>query len=176
MAPAHEPRCELGPVIDEEAWLRLRGVLADPGDGAKALFVGSPPAKGFFIPPAIFQVADTSHRLMQEELFGPVVALLRVGSFDEALAAADSTDYALTGGVYSRSPAHLGEARRHFAVGNLYLNRAITGAMVGRQPFGGFAMSGGGTKSGGPGYLLQLAEPRSICENTERRGFLPELG
>jgi RHH-type transcriptional regulator, proline utilization regulon repressor / proline dehydrogenase / delta 1-pyrroline-5-carboxylate dehydrogenase len=175
MAPAQEPRCELGPVVDEEAWLRLRAVLANPGDGAEPLFVGTPPSQGYFIPPAVFRVRDTRHRLMQEELFGPLLALLRVESFEEALAAAGSTDYALTGGLYSRSPAHIAEARRRFTVGNLYINRAITGAMVGRQPFGGFAMSGGGTKAGGPGYLLQLAEPRAICENTERRGFLPEL-
>jgi RHH-type transcriptional regulator, proline utilization regulon repressor / proline dehydrogenase / delta 1-pyrroline-5-carboxylate dehydrogenase len=176
MAPAHQARCELGPVIDEEAWRRLRGVLAEPGDGAEPLFVGIPPTPGFFIPPAVFHVTDVRHRLMQEELFGPVLALLRVGSFEEALAAAVGTDYALTGGVYSRSPANLLEARRRFNVGNLYLNRPTTGALVGRQPFGGFGMSGGGTKSGGPGYLLQFAEPRSVCENTERRGFLPDLG
>ena len=84
------------------------------------------------------------------------------------------TDYALTGGVYSRSPGHLEQARREFRVGNLYLNRKITGAIVGRQPFGGFKLSGGGTKAGGPDYLLHFLEPRTITENTIRRGFAPE--
>jgi RHH-type proline utilization regulon transcriptional repressor/proline dehydrogenase/delta 1-pyrroline-5-carboxylate dehydrogenase len=175
MAPAHETRCELPPVVDEEAWLRLRGVIADPGPGAEALFVGSAPASGFFVPPALFIVHDTRHRLMQEELFGPIVALLRVSSFDEALAGTAATEYGLTAGLYSRSPSHIFEARQRLRAGNVYINRAITGALVGRQPFGGFGMSGAGTKAGGPGYLLQFAQPRSVCENTERRGFVPGM-
>ena len=81
--------------------------------------------------------------------------------------------YRLTGGVYSRKPAHLTQARRDFRVGNLYLNRSITGAIVGRQPFGGAGMSGVGSKAGGRDYLLQFVEPRVITENTMRRGFAP---
>ena len=94
-------------------------------------------------------------------------------SFDEALDLANSTKFALTGGVFSRSPRHLEEARRAFRVGNLYLNRGITGALVERQPFGGFRMSGVGSKAGGPDYLLQFMDPRSVTENTMRRGFAP---
>ena len=88
---------------------------------------------------------------------------------------ANSTEYKLTGAVYSRKPANLAKARREFRVGNLYLNRGSTGALVGRQPFGGFGMSGVGSKAGGCDYLLQFVEPRAICENTMRRGFAPGL-
>ena len=172
MAPPEEPRCELGPVIDAEAYERLSAVIADPN--AEPLFVGQAPGEGFFVPPAIYRIGDLRHRLMQEELFGPILALFEAADFEAALEAACSTDYALTGGVYSRSPAHLAEARRRFRVGNLYLNRPCTGAMVGRQPFGGFGLSGAGTKAGGAGYLLNFANPSVVCENTVRSGFVPE--
>jgi RHH-type proline utilization regulon transcriptional repressor/proline dehydrogenase/delta 1-pyrroline-5-carboxylate dehydrogenase len=102
-----------------------------------------------------------------------VLAVMKAGSFDEALEIANGTRYALTGGVYSRSPANIERAKARFRVGNLYINRGITGALVGRQPFGGFHMSGGGTKAGGPDYLLQFLDPRVITENTLRRGFAP---
>jgi RHH-type proline utilization regulon transcriptional repressor/proline dehydrogenase/delta 1-pyrroline-5-carboxylate dehydrogenase len=113
--------------------------------------------------------------LAQEEIFGPVLAVLAARDFDEALALANGTAYALTGGIYSRSPSRIERARREFAVGNLYINRKITGARVGLQPFGGFRMSGIGSKAGGPDYLLQFLEPRTITENTMRRGFAPAL-
>jgi RHH-type proline utilization regulon transcriptional repressor/proline dehydrogenase/delta 1-pyrroline-5-carboxylate dehydrogenase len=96
-------------------------------------------------------------------------------SFEDALDIANSSVYKLTGGVFSRKPSHLELARKKFRVGNLYLNRGITGALVARQPFGGFAMSGVGSKAGGHDYLLQFVEPRAACENTLRRGFAPEL-
>lgn len=92
---------------------------------------------------------------------------------DHAIQIANSTEYALTGGLYSRSPAHIERVKREFEVGNLYINRGITGAMVDRHPFGGFKMSGVGSKTGGPDYLLQFMEPRVITENTLRRGFAP---
>ena len=98
---------------------------------------------------------------------------MRAATLDEAFSILNNTDYALTGGVFSRSPAHLERAKRELMVGNLYLNRGITGALVGRQPFGGFKMSGIGSKAGGPDYLLQFVLPRTITENTMRRGFAP---
>ena len=101
--------------------------------------------------------------------------MIRVKDFDEALDVANAAEYKLTGGVFSRKPSHLERARREFRVGNVYLNRGITGALVGRQPFGGFGMSGVGSKAGGKDYLLQFVEPRSVCENTMRRGFAPGL-
>ena len=92
-------------------------------------------------------------------------------SFSDALALANDTSYALTGGVYSRSPAHIAQAVEEFDVGNLYINRPITGAIVGRQPFGGHRLSGLGTKAGGPDYLLQLVVPKTISEDTRRHGM-----
>jgi RHH-type proline utilization regulon transcriptional repressor/proline dehydrogenase/delta 1-pyrroline-5-carboxylate dehydrogenase len=170
---AHHPGTTIGPVVDEKARARLLRAIEAPG--ARALFVGSAPQGGWFVPPAILAVDDAQHELMQRELFGPVLALYRARDFAHALEVANGTEFALTGAVYSRSPAHLDQARRRFRVGNLYLNRGSTGALVGRQPFGGFAMSGVGTKAGGPNYLLQFADPRVVTENTLRRGFAPEL-
>jgi RHH-type proline utilization regulon transcriptional repressor/proline dehydrogenase/delta 1-pyrroline-5-carboxylate dehydrogenase len=112
---------------------------------------------------------------MQEELFGPIVALIHAGSFEDAIAIATRSEFALTGGVFSRRPSHLDLARRTFRVGNLYLNRGCTGSMVGRQAFGGFHMSGIGLKAGGPGYLRQFADPRCVTENITRRGFSPDV-
>ncbi|GIX47534.1 MAG: L-glutamate gamma-semialdehyde dehydrogenase [Candidatus Tectimicrobiota bacterium] len=175
IAPAHSPACRLGPVVDAEAYERLRRVIADPGPGAQPLYVGEAPAGGFYVAPAIFAVQDAQHRLMQEELFGPVLAVMHVATFAEALEVAVSTRYALTGGVYSRTPSHLAQARQRFRVGNLYLNRPCTGAMVQRQPFGGFGMSGLGSKAGGPGYLRQFADARCVTENTMRHGFTPDV-
>jgi RHH-type proline utilization regulon transcriptional repressor/proline dehydrogenase/delta 1-pyrroline-5-carboxylate dehydrogenase len=112
---------------------------------------------------------------MQEELFGPILTVFVAGDFSHALEIANDTAFALTGAVYSRSPHHLELARQKFRVGNLYLNRGCTGAVVDRQPFGGFRMSGAGTKAGGPGYLLNFSEMRVTSENTMRRGFTPEI-
>jgi RHH-type transcriptional regulator, proline utilization regulon repressor / proline dehydrogenase / delta 1-pyrroline-5-carboxylate dehydrogenase len=104
-----------------------------------------------------------------------VLAVLKAKNLDEALAIANGTVYALTGGVYSRSPENIRRVRREFRVGNLYINRKITGALVSRQPFGGFKLSGMGTKQGGADYLLQFVVPRVITENTMRRGFAPNI-
>ena len=103
-----------------------------------------------------------------------VLSVLCAKTFDDALREANAAAYKLTGGVFSRTPSHLERARRELRVGNLYINRGITGARVGRQPFGGFAMSGVGDKAGGPDYLLQFLQPRTVTENTARRGFAPE--
>jgi RHH-type proline utilization regulon transcriptional repressor/proline dehydrogenase/delta 1-pyrroline-5-carboxylate dehydrogenase len=115
------------------------------------------------------------HTIAREEIFGPVLAIMHAASFADALRIANASVYKLTGGVFSRTPSHLEMAKREFRVGNLYINRGITGALVARQPFGGFGMSGVGSKAGGADYLLQFVEPRAICENTMRRGFAPEL-
>ena len=104
-----------------------------------------------------------------------MLAVIKVKTFDEALELANGTSFALTGGIYTRKPGNIDTARAEYRVGNLYVNRSITGALVGRQPFGGFQLSGVGTKAGGPDYLLHFVEPRSICENTMRRGFAPGL-
>jgi len=103
-----------------------------------------------------------------------VLALLRAPDFDTALMMANATEYALTAGCFSRTPSHLAQAGRELRAGNVYLNRGTTGAIVGRQPFGGFGMSGVGSKAGGPDYLRQFVEPRSVSENTVRQGFAPD--
>jgi RHH-type proline utilization regulon transcriptional repressor/proline dehydrogenase/delta 1-pyrroline-5-carboxylate dehydrogenase len=105
-----------------------------------------------------------------------VLTVLRSAGFEQSLEIANGTAYALTGGLYSRSPEHIEQAKRRFRVGNFYINRKITGALVDRQPFGGFKMSGIGSKAGGPDYLLQFVLPRTITENTMRRGFAPAAG
>jgi len=135
----------------------------------------SPTIPDNYIPPHIFSGVTPEHTIAREEIFGPVVAVMHATDFDEALAIANGVPYKLTGGVFTRKPAHIEKAKREFRVGNLYINRGCTGALVGRQPFGGFGMSGVGSKAGGLDYLLQFVEPRACCENTMRRGFAPEL-
>ena len=121
----------------------------------------------------MFSGVDPHGALGQEEFFGPILAVIRARDFRAAIAIANGTDYALTAGVFSRSPANLEIARRDLEAGNVYLNRGITGALVARQPFGGYRMSGIGSKAGGPDYLLQFTVPRTVTENTLRRGFAP---
>jgi RHH-type proline utilization regulon transcriptional repressor/proline dehydrogenase/delta 1-pyrroline-5-carboxylate dehydrogenase len=169
------PDCLLPPVIDEASHAKLWKVINEPGSGAQCLFRGEAETTGWFVPPAIFEVDNPRHPLMQDELFGPILTLFAARDFSHALEVANLSDFALTGAVYSRSPRRLQQARQEFRVGNLYLNRPCTGAQVHRQPFGGFKMSGAGTKAGGPGYLLHFSEMRVITENTMRRGFAPEI-
>jgi RHH-type proline utilization regulon transcriptional repressor/proline dehydrogenase/delta 1-pyrroline-5-carboxylate dehydrogenase len=173
--PSTDPTCRLGPVINQEAYTRLQDIIANPPDGSELLFVGEDTPSGFFIPPALFEVHEPDNPLLQNEFFGPIITIIRSQTFEEALDIANSTKFALTGGVYSRSPKNMRSARQKYKVGNLYINRGCTGALVGRQPFGGFGMSGIGTKAGGPGYLLHFANPRCITENTMRSGFTPDL-
>jgi len=176
IGPAEDPGSRLGPVIDREAYERIGRYLEigrSEGREVLAMDVGALADEGYYVGPHIFADVLPTARLAQEEIFGPVLAVLKAATFDEALAIANGTDYALTGGVFSRSPQHLARARQELQVGNLYLNRPITGALVARQPFGGFRMSGIGSKAGGPDYLLQFVMPRTVTENTLRRGFAP---
>jgi len=176
IGPAERPDTLVGPVIDADARARIEEYIAYGKETAKtvvAMDAGKLAGEGHYVGPHIFSEVDPSSRLAQEEIFGPVLAVIRVKDFDEAIDVANDTSYALTGGVYSRSPAHLRQARQEFQVGNLYLNRPITGALVDRQPFGGFKMSGIGSKAGGPDYLGQFLLPVNVTENTLRRGFAP---
>jgi RHH-type proline utilization regulon transcriptional repressor/proline dehydrogenase/delta 1-pyrroline-5-carboxylate dehydrogenase len=171
-----EPGSFMGPVIDRRARESiLKAVEAGKRSARLALEVDvSHLGEGHFIGPTIFTDVPPDSPLAQEEIFGPVLSVMQARSFAEALELANGTSYALTGGVYSRSPANLERAARRFRVGNLYLNRKITGAVVGRQPFGGFKMSGTDVKAGGPDYLLQFMHARVVTENTLRRGFAPD--
>jgi RHH-type proline utilization regulon transcriptional repressor/proline dehydrogenase/delta 1-pyrroline-5-carboxylate dehydrogenase len=169
------PGMVMGPVIELAARDRIRQAIDQGTQHARLAMMRdvSHLEPGFFLGPAVFTEVDPGSPLAQEEIFGPVLAVMRARDFDEALTLANGTRYALTGGVYSRTPSHLARARQGFEVGNLYINRQITAALVGRQPFGGFRLSGVGSKAGGPDYLLQFVEPRTITENTLRRGYAP---
>jgi RHH-type transcriptional regulator, proline utilization regulon repressor / proline dehydrogenase / delta 1-pyrroline-5-carboxylate dehydrogenase len=171
-----EPGTDVGPVIDQTAQRKIETYLALGRKEHRVAFEARIPARlvGYFVPPTIFTEVPVNARLAQEEIFGPVLAVTPARDLEEALEIANSTKYALTGGLYSRSPQNIEKVRRLFNVGNLYINRSITGAIVGRHPFGGFLMSGGGTKAGGRDYLLQFTFPRVVTENTLRRGFAPE--
>ncbi len=173
IAYAEEPASFVGPVIDEEAQQRILKMIEAGKGEAKLAFQGQVPEEGYFVPPTIFTDAKPNSRIAQDEIFGPVMAVIRAKNLDEALEIANGTEYALTGGIYSRSPANIERVKKEFSVGNLYINRGITGAMVDRHPFGGFNMSGAGSKTGGPDYLLNFLEPRVVTENTLRRGFAP---
>lgn len=174
IGPAWEPSTQVGPVIDSDARDKILSYVELGRKTARVAFagkVGDLAERGCCVAPHIFEVDTSSHRLMQEEIFGPVLAVLKVRSFDEALKVANDTPYALTGGVQSRTPSHLRRAREEFEVGNLYLNRTITGAIVGRQPFGGYRLSGIGSKAGGPDYLKQFMVSRVVSENMMRHGM-----
>ncbi len=172
------PGTVVGPVIDSDAQEKILGLIEQGKREAKLAWQATlPPAVvasgGHFVPPTIFTHVKPDATIAREEIFGPVLAIIKVRDLDEAIAVANATDYALTGGLFSRSPRALERAERELMVGNLYLNRGITGAIVERHPFGGYKMSGGGTKAGGRGYLENFLFPRAIAENVLRRGFTP---
>lgn len=166
-----DPGTRVGPVIDARAQASIQQFVADGKRESRLLIQRQVAGEGYFVGPTVFVDVEPHHQLAQKEIFGPVLAVMKAESFAEALHLANGTAYALTGGVYARSPANLALAREQFDVGNLYLNRPITGALVGRQPFGGHRFSGVGTKAGGEDYLVQFMIARVISENTLRRGF-----
>ncbi len=173
IGPAEDPAYFMGPVVDAAAQNKILDYIDLANREGEILYRSEVPGNGFYAPLTIVGQIRPEHRLAQEEVFGPLLAVMRADDFDQALTWANSTRFALTGGVFSRSPAHLERARREFRVGNLYLNRNCVGALVERQPFGGSAMSGLGTKAGGPDYLHHFMDPRTVTENTMRRGFAP---
>jgi RHH-type proline utilization regulon transcriptional repressor/proline dehydrogenase/delta 1-pyrroline-5-carboxylate dehydrogenase len=173
---AELPGTKVGPVIDANARDRIREYIEKGKAEAKVALEMPAPENGYFIGPVIFTDVSPDAVIAQQEIFGPVVAVMKANNFQEALLIANSTNYALTGGLYSRTPSHIQKAQEDFEVGNLYINRTITGAIVARQPFGGFKLSGVGSKAGGPDYLLQFLEPRTITENIQRQGFAPIEG
>jgi RHH-type proline utilization regulon transcriptional repressor/proline dehydrogenase/delta 1-pyrroline-5-carboxylate dehydrogenase len=176
LGSAADPGTSVGPVIDGEAQQRVLDYIAIGKDECRTVVArdaGKLASEGFFVGPHVFADVPPDSRLAQHEIFGPVVAVMKAKSFDEALSIANNTQYALTAGVYSRSPKNLQKARQELVAGNIYLNRGITGAMVNRHPFGGYKMSGIGSKAGGRDYLLQFLIPISVSENTLRRGFAP---
>ncbi|MFN5923932.1 MAG: L-glutamate gamma-semialdehyde dehydrogenase, partial [Pseudanabaena sp.] len=153
---AHLPDTKFSAVIDGAAQQNILNYIAKGKETAKLAFEGEVPNHGFYVPPTIFSDVAPDSAIAQEEIFGPVLAVIKAQSFDEALAIANGTNFALTGGLYSRTPSHIERAYCEFEVGNLYINRGITGALVDRHPFGGFKLSGIGSKAGGRDYLLQF--------------------
>ncbi|PSL45089.1 delta-1-pyrroline-5-carboxylate dehydrogenase [Salsuginibacillus halophilus] len=156
----------MGPVKDEEAFNSILEYI-EIGKGEAELVTGGTGDKtnGYFIQPTIFKDADPESRIMQEEIFGPVVAFTKAEDFTHAIEIANNTIYGLTGAVISNNRAHLEQAREDFHVGNLYFNRGCTAAIVGYQPFGGFNMSGTDAKAGGPDYLLHFMQPKTVSDH-----------
>jgi RHH-type proline utilization regulon transcriptional repressor/proline dehydrogenase/delta 1-pyrroline-5-carboxylate dehydrogenase len=173
-----DPGTDLGPVIDLDALTKINSYRELARREGKVLFEGETPKylDGYFVPPMIAGEVPPDAGLAQEEIFGPILPVIPARDLTEALAIANGVAFALTGGIFSRSPRNIERVRREFSVGNLYINRGVTGAIVGRHPFGGFLMSGGGTKAGGHDYLLNFMFPRVVTENTVRRGFAPDSG
>ena len=176
---ADNPNSDVSPVIDAEAAGNINRYIQSARDEGLTELVGAKdfPETGIenMVPPHIFTGATEDSTIYRQEIFGPVLAVIHAKDFDEAMRLANGHMYKLTGGVFTRKPTHIDRSKREFRVGNLYINRGCTGALVGRQPFGGFGMSGVGSKAGGPEYLMQFVDPRACCENTMRRGFAPEL-
>ncbi|MDR7544231.1 MAG: L-glutamate gamma-semialdehyde dehydrogenase [Armatimonadota bacterium] len=159
-----EDNFDVGPVINARAH---RTIMEYIGVGRREgrLAAGGEPGEGegFYIQPTVFIDVDPAARIAQEEIFGPVVAVIRARDFDHALAIANGTPFGLTGSVFSRNPAHMARARQEFNCGNLYINRKSTGSTVGVHPFGGFNMSGTGAKAGGPDYLGHFLQPKAVA-------------
>jgi RHH-type proline utilization regulon transcriptional repressor/proline dehydrogenase/delta 1-pyrroline-5-carboxylate dehydrogenase len=169
------PGITVGPVIDETAYKRILGMIeVGKKEATLAYQAKDVPNEGYFVPPTIFANVKPDARLAREEIFGPVLSVIKVRDLNEALKVANEVDYALTAGFFSRSPANIERIKAELVAGNVYVNRSCTGAVVGRHPFGGFKMSGGGTKAGGGDYLLQFLIPRIVTENIMRHGFAPE--
>jgi RHH-type proline utilization regulon transcriptional repressor/proline dehydrogenase/delta 1-pyrroline-5-carboxylate dehydrogenase len=170
-----EPGITVGPVIDGTSYKRILEYIDSGKNESRLAFQRADvPQKGFFIPPTIFTNVSPKTRIACEEIFGPVLSVIRARDLDEAFEIANGTEFALTAGFFSRSPANIERAKAEIVAGNVYINRSCTGAVVGRHPFGGFKMSGGGTKAGGADYLLQFVVPRVVTENITRHGFAPE--
>jgi predicted delta-1-pyrroline-5-carboxylate dehydrogenase group 2 len=165
---------DVPPVIEEDAQQRVERYRAIARDGGRiaAEQTDGVPADGWFVAPSVASDLPSDSPVLHEEIFGPLLAVERVASVDAALDRVDELSFALTGGLFCRNPHTVERVVRRNPVGNLYVNRPITGAMVGRQPFGGNRMSGTGSKAGGPDYLLHFVEPRVVTENTVRHGLV----
>ena len=178
LGPSENPANYMGPVVDKAAQKNvLRYVKIAEEEGKilvrREVSEDLKATGGCYVPLTIVEGITKDDRIAQEEVFGPILSVMRAKDMDEAIDIANSTQFALTGAIYSRSPHNLERAYKEFRVGNLYLNKPSVGALVERHAFGGFKMSGVGSKAGGPDYLLQFMDPRLVCENTMRRGFAP---
>jgi RHH-type transcriptional regulator, proline utilization regulon repressor / proline dehydrogenase / delta 1-pyrroline-5-carboxylate dehydrogenase len=177
LGPAKDPATYLSALIDRDAYERVQSFLKQAvgkqifQPNKKFAFMES----GYFVPPTLLEGVSIEDPVLKQEVFGPVVFALKSKSIQEAVLIANNSVSALTGGIYSRNPESIDFVRQNLEVGNLYINRSITGAIVGRHPFGGYKLSGVGSKAGGPDYLLQFVDPIVIVENTIRRGYAGDL-
>ena len=173
--PPEQPESFIGPLIDRESLDRVRRFLKQEEGSFQVLYKGKELEGGWFLPPMALACGDPNAPLMQKELFAPVLAIAKAGSFEQALQIANNSRFGLTAGLYSRRPSHIEMFKRRAEAGNIYINRNCVGAMVQRHPFGGRKMSGLGSKAGGPEYLKQFLREKTCAENTMRRGFSPEI-
>lgn len=162
---APEENAQVGPVIDEVAFKKIHSYIEIGKKEGKLVLGGEAnDSEGYFVHPTIFADVSPTARIMQEEIFGPVLAICKVASFEEGIDVFNNTEYGLTGGIFSKIRSRLEYARLHMECGNLYINRKCTGSLVGIQPFGGFNMSGTDAKAGGPDYLLNFVQPKTVTE------------
>ncbi len=176
IGPAEQPATIIAPLIHNDLRDMVRGHITQAKSDARLIYetaASDLPDRDLYIGPTIFADVSPDSALAQEEVFGPVLAVLKANDFDNALDIANDTPYALTGGLYSRTPNHIEQTKRGFRVGNLYINRKITGSRVDIEPFGGLKMSGDGAKVGGPDYLHHYCDVRTITEHTLRHGLAP---
>jgi RHH-type proline utilization regulon transcriptional repressor/proline dehydrogenase/delta 1-pyrroline-5-carboxylate dehydrogenase len=161
-------------VIEQDAQERVARYAAEAESGGRiaARARNVPGVAGWFAAPTLAADLPADSPVINDEIFGPLLAIERVRDVDDACDRVDASPFALTGGLFARNPDTVDRVIERTPVGNLYVNRAITGAMVARQPFGGNRLSGTGTKAGGPGYLLQFVEPHVVTENTMRHGLV----
>lgn len=165
VGPSDDPNNYMGPVISESAMKSILNYIeVGKKEGRLVAGGGRAPGDGYFIQPTIIADVDPKARLAQEEVFGPVLAVIKAKNFDHAMEIANNTEFGLTGAVYSKNPEKIKRAEAEFHVGNLYLNRKCTGAMVGAHPFGGFNMSGTDSKTGGHDYLLLFMQAKAVAE------------
>jgi 1-pyrroline-5-carboxylate dehydrogenase len=166
MGASDDPGNFMGPVISDSARKSIVNYIEVGSKEGRRITGGTSSASGdgYFIPPTIIADVDSKARIFQEEIFGPVLAVAKARNFEHAMELANDSQYGLTGAVFSNNPEHIKQAREQFFVGNLYLNRKCTGAMVGAHPFGGFNLSGTDSKAGGPDYLLLFLQAKSIAE------------
>jgi RHH-type transcriptional regulator, proline utilization regulon repressor / proline dehydrogenase / delta 1-pyrroline-5-carboxylate dehydrogenase len=175
VGPPVRMEVQVGPLIDADALAKVRQYLDMAArDGTIVTPPRELPTGGWFAAPTVVCGLGRDHPVARDEIFGPVLVVLTAEDLVQALEIATDTDYGLTAGIFSRSPANIALATDRLRAGNVYVNRSITGAVVGRQPFGGVGLSGVGSKAGGPDYVVQFADPRAISENTLRQGFAPE--
>ncbi len=172
VGPADSFATDVGPLIERDAQLRVRTYAEDAAAHGRVLGANARtlPEPGWYCAPLLTTELPQDSPVLHEEIFGPLLAVEAAASVDEALERVEALPYALTGGLFSRNPRTVERVAERMPVGNLYVNRHITGAMVARQPFGGNRLSGTGAQAGGPDYLLQFVEPHVLSESTIRHG------